>query len=78
MTKKHAMLKIVTCSATNNSPAAYSVMKRRSRLMGLDTNKSIEPLVKRSGKIPAVEIMAKIVASHDSQMPMPICTNIVL
>ena len=43
------MLKIVTCSATNNSPAAYSVMKRRSRLMGLDTNISIEPLVKMSG-----------------------------
>ena len=76
MTRKLATLKTATCNVANNNPATYSVKKSRRRLIGFETYKSIAPLLIRSGKMPAVEIRARIDANQESQTPMPIFTNI--
>ena len=44
--------------------------------MGLHSSRSIEPLLMKSGKMLAVEIKARIVAAHVSQMPMPSAMNV--
>ena len=43
-----------TCSSANNIPAKYFVRNNRSRLIGFETNRSIDPPDRKSGKIPAV------------------------
>ena len=49
-----------TCSSANNSPVAYLVRNSRSRLIGLDRYRSIDPPAIKSGKMLAVEINARI------------------
>ena len=44
--------------------------------MGLDRYRSIDPPAIRSGNMPAVEISARMAASHDSQNPTPNVVNI--
>ena len=78
ITRKLATQNTAIWSVTNNNPAAYWVRNSRSRLIGRATTRSIAPLAMKLGKMPAVEISAKIVAIHVSQAPIPRLTNIVL
>src|SRR6476646_1808352 len=48
----------------------YLVRNSRSRLIGLDRYRSIEPLAINSGKMLAVEISARISAAHLAQTPI--------
>ena len=71
ITRKLATKKTVTWRVTNSSAAAYWVRNNRSRPIGLETTRSMEPLVMRSGKTPAVEISARMVAIQVSHSPTP-------
>jgi hypothetical protein len=66
MIKKPPTVTISTWSVTNARPARYLVAKSRARPSGLERYRSIDPPVIRSGKIPAVEISARIVAAQVS------------
>jgi hypothetical protein len=52
-------------------PVTQRVRKRRVRVIGFDSSMSIEPLATISGTTLAVEMSARIAASHVSQTLIP-------
>src|SRR5947199_553419 len=64
------MANTVVWRTTNSNPPRYLVKNSRSRPIGLDRYRSMAPPLIRSGKMPAVEIRARISAPHLAQMPI--------
>ena len=71
ITRKLAVTKTSAWNPAKKSPVTQRVRKSRAREMGFDSIMSIEPLAISSGTTLAVEMSARIAASHVSQMLIP-------
>ena len=71
MTRKLARTKTAAWKPAKNKPVTQRVKNKRERVIGLDSIMSIEPLAMSSGTMLAVEMSARMAASHVSQILIP-------
>ena len=78
ITRKLAVTNTAAWIPAKKSPVTQRVRKSRCRVMGFDSIMSMEPLAISSGTTLAVEMSARMAASHVSQMLIPRFWKIIL
>ena len=75
MTRIAATLKHAACAPAKSRPVAYRVSSSRTRPTGRDRYRSALPSARSDGIRSAVEISARMIDAHASQMLTPSVRN---